>query len=185
MTGQISDEVRYNGETYSLIGVNGEGLPVPVDFGMETTMATTACWRGYQMFYACVDDEIFLDAMLANPIEVKPVNGVEPRKPKDGWGFKHFYEDIGLKIKFTGRILIGRDFIQEMYVHMGFQSAESYYDVLELHVEDGNIVNVINLREVMEQRRLQGRQKPSTPSSMEDSDIRSWIENRFSQEYED
>ncbi|MFW9793459.1 MAG: hypothetical protein ACFFEE_04080 [Candidatus Thorarchaeota archaeon] len=185
MTGQIADQVRYNGEVYSLVGVNGEGLPVPADFGMKTTMASTACWRGYQMFYDCLNDELILDAMLANPDEVKPVNGVKPRNTKDSWGFNQLYENIGFKTKFTGHILVGRNFVQEMYVHMGFQSAESYRDVLELDVEDGNIVNVINLRDVMEQRRLQGRHKPTSPLSMEETDLYSWIEDRFSQDYND
>jgi hypothetical protein len=185
LTGQVSDEVRYNREVYSLVGINGEGLPDPADFGIRTKMASTACWRGYQMFYDCVDSELVLDVMLANTDEAKPVNGVKPGISKDSFGFNHIYENIGLKTKFTGRILIGRDFVQEMYVHMGFQSAESYRDVLELEVENGNIVNIVNLAEVMEQRRLQGRYKPTDPSSMEESDLHSWIEDRFSQDYDE
>jgi hypothetical protein len=137
------------------------------------------------MFYDCVDGELILDAMLANADEAKPVNGVKPRISKDSFGFNYIYENIGLKTKFTGRILIGRDFVEDMYVHMGFQSAESYRDVLELEMENGNIVNVVNLVEVMEQRRLQGRCKPTDPSSMEESDLHSWIEDRFSQNYDE
>jgi hypothetical protein len=183
LIGQISDEFRYNGEEYSLVGINGEGLPVPSDFGMRTKMASTACWRGYQMFYDFVDGELILDGMFVNTDDAKSVNGVKPGVSKDSSGFNYIYKNIGLRTNFPGRILIGRDFVQEMYVHMGFQSAESYRDVLEFEVENGNIVNVVNLAEVMEQRRIQGRYKPTDPSSMEESDLHSWIEDRISQDY--
>lgn len=184
LTGQISDEFRYNGEVFSLVGINGKGLYTPSDFGMRTTMASTACWRGYQMFYDCVDGKLILDAMNANPTEIKPVNGVQPKQPEDGWMFKHVYENLGLKTKFTGRILLGKDFIQEMYVHMGFQSPESYGTVIELEVKNGDVVKDTDLSSTMAERRLAGRNKPTLPPTEDDDDVRDWIEDRFSQDYE-
>ena len=184
VTGQVPDEFRYNGEAYSLVGISGEGLYTPADFGMRTTMASTACWRGYQMFYDCVDGELILDTMFANPKEIKPINGLMPREPDDGWMFKYVYENLGLKTKFTGRILLGKDFIDEMYVHMGFQSPESFRTVIELEVKDGEIVNERNLSQAMAERRQSGRYKPDQPTSREDDDVMGWIEDRFSQDYD-
>lgn len=184
MTGQVSDEFRYNGEVFSLVGFNGECLYTPADFDMRTTMASTACWRGYQMFYDCVDGVLILDAMFANPKDAKPVNGIEPRKPENSFMFPYVYENLGLKTKFTGRILLGKDFIDEMYVHMGFQSAESYRTVIELEVKNGDIVKETDLSSTMAERRLTGRNKPARPQSMDDDDVKGWIENRFSQDYE-
>jgi hypothetical protein len=34
MTAQIPDEFIYNGEVFSLVGLKGEGLPAPEDFGI-------------------------------------------------------------------------------------------------------------------------------------------------------
>lgn len=184
MTGQVTDSFRYNGEEFSLVGINGRGLYTPADFGMRTRMASTACWRGYQMFYDCVNGEMILDTMLANPIEIKPVNGVKPRISKGSFFFECAYENIGLKTKFTGKILLGKDFIQEMYVHMGFQSPESYKTVIELEVKRGDVTKVTDLSTRMAERRLAGRSKPTAPSTMEDDDVSDWIEDRFSQDYE-
>jgi hypothetical protein len=184
LTGQVSDEFRYNGEIFALVGINGAGLYTPADFGMRTTMASTACWRGYQMFYDCVDGKMILDTMFANPKEVKPINGKEPTKPKDSFIFNYVYEDLALKTKFTGTILLGKDFIDEMYVHMGFQSPESYRTVIELELKDGDIIKETDLSHAMAERRASGRDKPAQPQSMDDDDVRDWIEDRFSQDYE-
>jgi hypothetical protein len=184
LTGQVPDEFRYNGDSFALVGINGEGLYTPADFGMQTRMASTACWRGYQMFYDCIDGKLILDTMFANPVEVKPINGVEAKTTKDSFMFKYVYENIGLKTKFTGTILLGKDFIQEMYVHMGFQSAESYRIVIELEIENGDIIRETDQSENMAERRLAGKNKPAQPPSMDDDDLRGWIEDRFSQDYD-
>ncbi len=184
LTGQVSDEFRYNGEVFALVGINGEGLYMPSDFGMRTTMASTACWRGYQMFYDCVDGKLILDTMFANPTEPKQVNGKDPQKQDENRRFNYVYENLGLKTKFTGRILLGKDFIQEMYVHMGFQSPESYQTVIEIEVKDGDIVKETDLSSTIAKRRQSGRNKPMQPSSHEDDDVRNWIEDRFSQDYD-
>ena len=184
VTGQVPDEFRYNGEVYSLVGISGEGLYVPADFDMRTKMASTACWRGYQMLYDCVDGELILDGMQANPVEPKPVNGVEPMKPKDSFIFPYIYENLKLKTKFSGKILLGKDFIDEMYVHMGFQSPESFRTVIELEVKDGDIISETDLSQAMAERRSSGRSKPAQPDSMDDDDVMGWIEDRFSQDYD-
>ena len=184
MTGQVSDEFRYNGEIYALVGINGNGLYSPEDFGMKTRMATTACWRGYQMFYDCIDGKLILTTMLANAIEVKPVNGIKPKELESNFMFKHVYEDIGLKTRFTGTILLGKDFIQEMYVHMGFQSPESYMTVIELEIKNGDIIRETDLSAKMAERRNTEREKSSRPNSSDEDELRDWIEERFSQDYE-
>ena len=184
LTGQVSDEFRYNGEVFALVGIKGEGLYTPLDFDMKTTMASTACWRGYQMLYDCVDGKMILDRMLANPTEPKPVNGIEPHSYEHRFIFNYVYEDLGLKTKFTGTLLLGKDFIDEMYVHMGFQSPESYRTVIELEIMDGNIIKETDLSALMAEQRLAGTDKPARPSTMDDDDVRDWIEERFSQDYE-
>ena len=69
MLGQVADGFRYNGVEFSLVGINGKGFYTRADFGLQTTMASTASWRGYQMFYHCLDGDLILDSMFANPIE--------------------------------------------------------------------------------------------------------------------
>jgi len=184
MTGQVSDQVRYDGEVYSLAGIDGEGFYTPADFGIETRMASTACWRGYVMFYDCVDGKLLLQSMHANLVEPKPINDIKPTMPEESWMFKYAYEKLALKTKFTGSIWIGKDFIDSLYVHMGFQSVESYRTVMRLDVEDGDIISVADLSKEMEMRRQKGKHKPDAPLSMDEEDLHSWVSDRFSQDYD-
>ncbi len=186
MTGQIPDRFRYEGEEYDLVGLDGEKLYEPIDFGITTQMASTACWRGYQMVYDCRDGKLILDEMHTRTSDKIVVNGVTPEEPEKEGGYSFFntiYKDLGLKTKFTGSVLLAKDFISEMYVHMGFQSPDSYRIVIEVHAVDGDIIEVKDLSDEMEKRRRTGRVAPSMPDSDGDSDIKDWISDRFSLDY--
>lgn len=182
MTGQIADEFRYNGESYDLVGIDGEGFFTPDDFGIKARAGSTACWRGYKMTYDCVNGELLLQEMQVSTASATPINGIEPKAGE--YGFSHIYENLRLKTNFSGKIRLGKDFISSMYVHMGFQSAESFETVIELEIANGNIIKETNLSSLMKQRREHGLEKPAQPTSMEDSDVRDWISDRFSQNYE-
>jgi len=47
MTAQIQDCVVYQDEGYAIIGIKGEDLLEPADYGMTPTIMHTACYRGY------------------------------------------------------------------------------------------------------------------------------------------
>ena len=188
MTGQIADQFKYEGEIYQLVAYTGESLYTAEDFGITTQSASTACWRGYQAFYDCVNGELILDALHVRTEDKIIINGVAPEENKeldeDSWAFFNtIYENLSLKTKFTGRILLGKDFISEMYVHMGFQSPESFKTVFDIEVSDGDIIKITDMSATMEERRRLGQEKPSRPPTLEDKDVGAWVEDRFSQEY--
>jgi len=115
------------------------------------------------------------------------VNGISPKEignPDEMTFFNTFYESLGLKTKFTGTLLLAKDFISEMYVHMGFQSPDSFKTVLEIHVKEGNIIEVRDLSDKMEERRKLGRITPNRPDTLEEPDIEDWVKDRFSLEYD-
>lgn len=186
VTAQIPDQFKYEGEAYDLVGIDGGFLYEPQYFGITPKMASTACWRGFQMFYDCKDGQLILDHMHVRTDDKVKVNDIAPKEagnPDEMAFFNTFYEDIGLKTKFTGSMLLAKDFISEMYVHMGFQSPESFRTVLEIHVEDGDIIEVKDLSEEMEERRKRGRVAPSQPETDERPDIEDWVKDRFSLDY--
>ena len=186
MTGQIPDHFRYKGESFDLVGIDGEPLYTPKDFGISPQMASTACWRGYQMFYDCNDEQLILDHMHVRTNDKIVVNGISPRAPGDDDEtifFNTFYKNLGLKTKFTGTLLLAKDFISEMYVHMGFQSPESFRTVLEIHVKKGDIIEVRDLSDKMEERRKLGQTTPNRPDTLEEPDIEDWVKDRFSLDY--
>ena len=187
MTAQIPDQFRYEGEAYSLVGIDGGHLYEAQDFGITTQTASTACWRGYQMFYDCKDSKLILNHMHVRTNEKIKVNGVLPTEEGDADTlafFNAFYENLGLKTKFTGWLLLAKDFISEMYVHMGFQSPDAYRTVLEINVNDGDITEVRDVSEKMEERRKSSQMKPDQPDSIERPDVEQWVKDRFSLDYE-
>ena len=182
MTAQIPDVFRFNGEEYSLVGMNGEGLFEPEDFEMIPMMASTACYRGYVMTYDCVDRVMILDEMLIRTDQVVPINGVAPMQFDTGKFriFSHRYEKLRLKTRFTGSLLLGKDFIDSLYVHMGFQKATAFRTVIEVQIQDGDIISICDLSDKIEELRVWGR--TSTRKHTDDQD--NWIEESFSLDYE-
>ncbi len=186
LTGQIPDEFRYEGEVYALVGIDGLGLPSPAKFGLEPFSSCTACWRGYMMRYDCVDNELILWGMDINVNDAIPINGVESIEPTDypGKFFMYSYETLGYKTRFTGKIMLAKDFIEEMYVHMGFQRAMSYRTVIEIEVKEGDIVSVKDLSEFMAEQRRRDPNEGARPRSPDGPDVKDWIADTFSQDYE-
>lgn len=144
MTSQIPDTFIYNGEEYKLIALDGEGLITPQDYGMNPKMLHTACYRGFYSTYDTTNDGLFLTEMVIGKVEegYKSIQGIMPTLPnKDN---RHYptYKGLRLLTTFTGKIRLGKDFIQELYVHMGYQKASAYETLLEFTFEAGKLVSM-------------------------------------------
>jgi hypothetical protein len=140
MTAQISDTFIYKGDAYSLIGIVGEGLVKPEDFGMTPQMLITCCWRGFFSTYEITDESIFLKEMTINEKNgnYKPINDVMPANDENGM----FYKDVNFPLLFLGKIRLAKDFIMERYVHQGFQKSSAFETVIDLRFENGRIVEI-------------------------------------------
>ncbi len=183
MTAQIPDSVIYEGEEFFLVGVKGEKLYIPEDFGIAPHFRSTACWRGYVMRYTFNKGQLVLDRMLLNTSKPLKINGIEPQTLKDVGSFDYSYENLSIKTDFTGAILLAKDFIQEMYVHMGFQRPMAYEIVVELEIQHGNMVSVKDLSKRMEEFRNQDNSKDARPQSNSRKDIENWVKKTFSLDY--
>ncbi|MHA1680452.1 MAG: hypothetical protein ACTSUE_05550 [Promethearchaeota archaeon] len=184
MTGQISDKVKFKNEEYELIGINGTGLFEPEQFGINPFGSCTACWRGYIMIYECKENEFLLKHMRVSTKE-KPqsIKGVKAKPSKDF--LMYTYNNLNLKTEFTGTILIGKDFIRQMYVHMGFQRPICFKKVLEFTIENGNITAMKNLSSEIKQQREQNSNEGAEPSSHDEEDVNEWIKGTFSRDYDE
>ena len=182
MTAQIPDEFVLNSENFSLIGLKGQGLFKPEDFGITPHFSSTACWRGYIMRYIFTDDQLILDGMRVNIDDPPKINGVEPQK--DDNLFKYCYTNLNLKTNFTGNVLLAKDFIESMYVHMGFQRPIAFKTVVEIRVENGDIILLKDLSKQMEVRRNSNPNKGAQPQSNSQKDIEKWVKDKFSLDYD-
>jgi hypothetical protein len=145
VTAQVHDLVTHGDTTYSLVGVDGEGLFDPADHGVEVVSASTACWRGFACTYAVVGGGLRLVALEAQVPEelledaarrLPDVFGVAPT-PSRVCG--PLYDRLDRAVVFTGGLLLGDGFLRDLYRHMGFHPAWKYERVVELLFTDGGL----------------------------------------------
>ena len=161
MTAQLPDKFLHEGKIYSIIGINGNGLPTPADYGLIPGMWHTACWRGYISTYSYKNNELTLKdwqiGSLAHPEQKWPqINEIKARprlkslkeritywrkRQKSNWYAGFMYHNLNIETGFTGGILIGDGFIPELYVHMGFAKPYQYEQVHEFIFHEGTLVS--------------------------------------------
>jgi hypothetical protein len=144
MTAQIPDTFIYDGEEYELVALDGEGLIIPQDYGMEPEMLHTACYRGFYSTYEITNDGLFLTEMVIGEVEEghKSIQGIMPKIPSDRFHGYPTYKGLRLLTPFTGRIRLGKDFIKDLYIHMGYQKASAFETLLEFAFEAGKLVSM-------------------------------------------
>jgi hypothetical protein len=158
MTAQEPDIFVLEGEEYQLIGIEGTDMPSPLEFGMFPVEISTACYRGFISRYEFAEGQLFLVQMELRDIDDRylPICGVEPQVGK----WSAYYRGLRVAVPFTGTIRLARDFIEERYVHMGFQRPTSYKTVLDLTLEEGKIKNTNDRSADVAELRAHPRRRP-------------------------
>ncbi|AFY56470.1 hypothetical protein Riv7116_4030 [Rivularia sp. PCC 7116] len=168
MTGQINDSLIYQGRDFSIVAVDGRELFNPQQYGITPGVGTTACGRGYYCSYEITDNSLQLKQLIVSiysePLdririkhgkkEMQNLFGIVPSTKPNSISqivSSHCatYNEVYAPIKFTGNLLIARDFIRSLYVHMGFQAAYKYKEVYELVFDKGFLNQSINRSEEM------------------------------------
>ena len=183
MTAQIPDQFLYKNEQFVLIGLKGSNLFKPEEYGIYPVMASTACYRGFVATYVITNKQLILNKLVLKSQEKKlaKINDKAPIEEKSVYSFNFTYYDVNLPIKFTGFILLGKDFINEMYVHMGFQRPISYETVIEFQLRDGEIIAVNDFSELIAKLRKEDPTKGARPDY--DENTKEWIDKMFSLDY--
>jgi hypothetical protein len=146
MTAQFSDTVRYADADWHLAGVNGGELFDPARHGVAVRPAGSACWRGFICSYAIADGELHLDDVhLATQGAAPALLGRAPTAGRQTLGFTASYRALAHVVDITGGLLLGRDFIRELYVHMGFHPAWKYRHVVEVTLDQNYFRCVCNV----------------------------------------
>lgn len=177
MTAQINDTVHFRGNDFALAEIDGGPLFDPADHGIEAMGICTACWRGFVCRYAVVDDRLTLDRLEVFVAGGSPpaLFGVPPAVSADDM-FNASYVGLYRPIPFNGRLTIADDFLQERYVHMGFQDASAYRNVWTLTFDRGALTQALDRSAEMAERRDSKRATQATPLD----DLTRWIADRLS-----
>lgn len=165
MTSQIEDTVCHCDRWFNIAGVSGSQLFTPDEVGLRVAMLGSHCWHGYYCEYVLRDDQLHLakvsfglhdeDRDLAESGKGPVCFGTVPKrslkepiprligeraragkKIADKY-WSNWYFEPDYPINFSGGLLIASDFIEKMYVHMGFAAAYAYREVHELVFEGG------------------------------------------------
>jgi hypothetical protein len=151
VTAQISDTFIYNGDEYALIGMKGGDFVSPEQFGMEPEMLHTACYRGFYATYELTKDSLYLRELTLREKNGRyvPIGDTQPEQEQ----YQATYHNLSVAVLFTGKIRLAKDFIQELYVHMGFQKPTAFKTVLDVTLQDGKVVAILDRSAEMEQKR--------------------------------
>jgi hypothetical protein len=199
MTAQIADTFRYQGKELTLAGISGAGLFDPADHGLNPKSWSTACWRGYRAHYMVMNEKLTLTTLevsLTHPrgfhdgtpvrATAPTINGITPPilPESELTRFEYKYKGLDLLIPYSGGLLLASDFIDELYVHMGFHPAWKYRHVHELIFESGVLEEERDVSEKMSAiRRKMLAMPPEGDGSSPPPGSMAWIEKCFSQDY--
>jgi hypothetical protein len=161
MTAQINDRFNYKGKSYRI-----SAIQYPEKFfnikklKIKHQWINTACRRGYVAEFSIYENNLALTTLMTNVHrKTKPIaiNGIMPRIDIDNdkdYEFREWdYQNINLKLNYSGSIIITDGFIRERYVHMGFQSPFSYEVVIELSFKDGVLIKSNDMSQIAKQMR--------------------------------
>lgn len=146
MTAQIGDQYKYSNGEYTFVA---QSAPIPFhpsEFGIIPMAACTACWSGFWCVYNITEDGIFLEDLYVNSgnEQYPAINGILPECQDGNETFTymghHRYAGLNIKIPYTGKILVGGDFVHGYYRHMGHQRPWAYKKLLELVFENGKLI---------------------------------------------
>ena len=189
MTAQFNDLFKYQYKEFAIAGISAGELFRPDDFGLHPIPASTACWRGYIAVFAISDSNLVLDTLSVNLQESQgpTINGILPETPTVGLKlFNNVYKGLKYPIHYTGGLMLGHDFISELYVHMGFHPAWKYKTVFELLFENGRLTGEFDRSERAAEMRREAQESKSKdePNGMPTKkEVSDFIERAFDRSY--
>ena len=130
MGARFPDHVLFDGEAFNVCEIDGSGLFDPVT--QSGSIPTED--DNHSFVYGIRDDTLFLETFESRGEIPRPIALDQP-------------------VPFTGSMVMGTGFVDDLKVHMGVQAAYKYRKVIQLEVEDGRIVDFVDRSGEMAERR--------------------------------
>ena len=208
MTAQIPDYYKFDGEEYNLVASTEKIGFNPKEYGIKPTARCTACWRGYWCGFDILNNMLVLSELyIFNEDDIYPdINGISVSPPEyyeaNVMKFKNGkpvhskelmrkymghrkYENLNLLIDFDGKILMGKDFLREYYIHMGIQPGYAYKKLIELEFKNGVLIGKKDLSKKAKAVRVSIDSRKKEHCVMDRKDIEEFVRLSFSDTYED
>lgn len=189
MTAQQSDSVDFADENWVLTAELGGPLFEPADRGIEPTMISTACWRGFACAYSIVGVQLQLSELMLgvrSTIRGKAISSTtrifDTRPQLREFGNALLYKGLAISVPFSGGLLLGRDFIVQHYVHMGFHPAWKYEQVEELLLRDGAVTAIYDRSDAL--ATIRGKVEKGEMDNPDGLRIdKAWVKRTFTLDY--
>ena len=202
MSSFVHDRIVFGRQDYAIAALSGGKLFNPLEWGFVTRPISQSF--GYHCQYMVEDGRLVMDyaEVYDRSGKFPDINGVSGKleEPHDmacyngnfNWSVEHDYQDtrfrvydnIGLKIQYTGKILAGWDLKMELFEDLGYQKPYAYTEVIELYFEEGKLVKAIDRSRAAESVRnmiYQGQFLEMDPEMPQDE----YIRKCFSLDYKD
>lgn len=194
MTAQIGDSFKFKGVEYQIIALNRPIKFSPSTYGITPESICTACWAGYWCDYTISEETILLTNLYINSKDdyYPNINGIQVTQNKDNTrkaNFKymghHLYKDLNIPMNYSGKIVVGDKFIQDYYIHMGYQRAWAYEVVLEFVFENGKLIATYNHSDLVAKVRQEIVRDPDMFYKKLQTNIESFVEDSFSLKFKE
>ena len=189
VTAQAPDLVILDGDEFAIAGVDGAPLFDPSSERIEPGVINSACWRGYICTYTTTDGRLLLKELELG--YETTVNGEPLTEESVVLGVKvgrsdfapYVLRDLSLPVPFSGGLLLRKDFIESLYVHMGFHPAWKFERVVELLLTDGEVTDPVDRSNAVAEMR--SKIEAGTVSDPDDSSggLVKWIDGTFTLDY--
>ena len=189
MTAQVGDRFIFKGDDYSIVAISNPIQFNPLDYGIKPAACCSACWKGYWCDYQIFTEGIILKNLYINSAdgnypEINSVSSEKHNKESFQYMGHHLYKNINIFMEYTGKILVGKDFMREYYIHMGYQRAWAYKVLKELIFNNGKLVKTVDHSEMAEKLRIElENRKEESEKTRENT--RLFVEECFSLEMKD
>ena len=188
VTAQQPDVVLVDRVHFEIVGVEGGPLFDPSTEGIEPSMITTACWRGYICTYTTAGGRLRLRNL---ELGVKSIlNGEQLTEDSVVLGVKvgmplwsYVLRRLSLPVPFSGGLLLGKGFIRSLYEHMGFHPAWKYERVLELLLTDGVVTDCLDRSSAVAEVRSKIEAGTMSDPDESNGDLLKWIDRSFTLDY--
>ena len=143
MSEQIPDPFFWNDEEWVFLEADDVySLFDPEKFGLSPSMDSTACYKGFVIQFKIIDNVLIFDKLSVyceNNI-YPTINGIEAKPSKEEWTSMKVYENINLKLNYSGTIIIGKN-MESRFHGRAFTGPYSYETTFELKFKKGQLVS--------------------------------------------
>lgn len=143
LTVQVKEKLVFKNELCSIIETFGGRLASPNQFGMEAKAPTSECLIDFQANYALVEECLILKNMTFQEKSGNylPIGRVNP----EIYNKKAIYNNIGIKIIFTGKLRIAKNLINIIAIREKDENPLGFVSAIDITLDHGLVKNVENI----------------------------------------